>query len=263
MRRVFGFDHAIVRTPARSVTGGLRGGGGPDPTYDGVKAEHAAYVRALLAAGVQVEILPPLEEFPDSVFVEDPALVFPEAAILLRPGAPSRAGEVEEMRPVLERRFERVLEMDEDGFADGGDVLVTPREVLIGLSGRTDRAGAEALARKLGEIGYRARIVSTPAGVLHLKTACSLVDDATAIATPALAGSGLLGDLETIVTPEGEQAAANALRINEVLLLGAAFPRTRELVEARGVEVVPVDVQEIGRIDAGLSCMSLRWAATA
>jgi dimethylargininase len=258
MRRVFDFDHAIVRSPGRSVSGGLRADGGPDPDHEGVRAEHTAYVRALLAAGVQVEILPPLEAFPDSVFVEDPALVFPEAAILLRPGAPSRVGEVEEMVPVLERRFPRLLQLKE-GFADGGDVLVTPDEVLIGLSGRTDRAGAEALAGLLHELGRRARIVQPPQGVLHLKTACSLVDETTAIATPALAAAGVLGDLDLLLTPEGEEAAANALRVNEVLLLGSTFPETRRRIEARGVQVVPLDVDEIGRIDAGLSCMSLRW----
>lgn len=260
MRRVFDFDHAIVRTPARSVTFGLRAGSGPDPDYEGVRAEHTAYVRALLAAGLQVEILPPLEAFPDSVFVEDPALVFPEAAILLRPGAPSRAGEAAELRQVLERRFPRVLDLTE-GFADGGDILVTPGEVLIGLSSRTDRAGAEALAHLLDGLGRGSRVVQPPEGVLHLKTACSLVDETTAIATPLLAASGVLEGLELIVTPPGEEAAANALRINEVVLLGAAFTATRALIEARGVQVVALEVDEIGRIDAGLSCMSLRWAA--
>lgn len=258
MRRVFDFDHAIVRSPARSVTGGLRAGSGADPDYEGVRAEHTAYVRALLAAGVQVEILPPLEAFPDSVFVEDPALVFPEAAILLRPGASSRAGEAEELRPVLERRFSRVLELGE-GYADGGDILVTPDEVLIGLSSRTDRAGAEALARLLDGLGRGSRIVQPPQGVLHLKTACSLVDETAAVATPLLAASGVLEGLDLIVTPQGEEAAANALRINDVALLGAAFAETRRRVEAMGVQVVPLEVEEIGRIDAGLSCMSLRW----
>jgi dimethylargininase len=260
MRRVFDFDQAIVRTPSRSVTGGLRGGSGPDPDYDGVCAEHAAYVRALLAAGLQVEVLPALEAFPDSVFVEDPALVFPEAAILLRPGAPSRAGEAEALRPVLERRFARVLQLPA-GFADGGDVLVTPGEVLIGLSGRTDRPGAEALAALIEGLGRRARIVEPPPGVLHLKTACSLVDETTALATPQLAAAGLLGDLELIVTPRGEEAGANALRVNEVVLLGAAYPETRRRIEARGIEVAPLHVDEIACLDAGLSCMSLRWAS--
>src|SRR3546814_6109029 len=90
-----------------------------------------------------VEILPPLETFPDSIFVEDPALVFAEGAILLNPGAPSRAGEVAEIAGELEARFERVLELP-GGFVDGGDILTTPGEVLIGLSARTDREGAEA-----------------------------------------------------------------------------------------------------------------------
>jgi dimethylargininase len=258
MARVFDFDQALVRTPARSVTGGLRAGSGPDPEYDGVRAEHAAYVRALLAAGLQVEVLPPLDAFPDSVFVEDPALVFPEAAILLRPGAASRAGEAAALRPALERRFPVVLELSE-GFADGGDVLVTPQEVLIGLSSRTDRQGAEALATLLDGLGRSARIVEPPPGVLHLKTACSLVDETTALAAPALAAADLLGDLELIVTPPGEEAAANALRLNEVVLLGAAFPATRRLIEGRGIGVVPLHVDEIACIDAGLSCMSLRW----
>lgn len=258
MARVFDFDQAIVRAPARSVTGGLRAGSGPDPDYESVRAEHTAYVRALLAAGLQVEILPQLEAFPDSVFVEDPALVFAEAAVLLRPGAPSRAGEAEELRPILERRFPKVLELPE-GFADGGDILVTPGEVVIGLSSRTDRAGAEALAHLLDGLGRGSRIVQPPEGVLHLKTACSLIDETTAVATPLLAASGVLEGLELILTPEGEEAAANALRLNEVVLLGAAFAETRRRIEAKGVEVVPLEVHEIGRIDAGLSCMSLRW----
>lgn len=257
--RVFDFDRALVRRPGRSVSGGLREGDHADPSYEGVAAEHQAYVAALGAAGVAVEVLPALEAFPDSVFVEDPALVFPEAAIVLRPGAPSRLGEAEAIRAELQSRFERVFDLDGAGHADGGDVLVTPNEVLIGLSSRTDRAGAEALAARLGEIGRPARVVQPPAGVLHLKTGCSLLDEETVIVNPAMARSGILAGFRQVVTADGEEAAANALRINEVLLLGAAFVRTRALVEALGIEVVPLAVAEIGRIDAGLSCMSLRW----
>lgn len=257
--RVFDFDRAIVRRPGRSVVDGLRQGDHASPTFEGVAAEHAAYVAALRAAGVEVEVLPELEAFPDSIFIEDPALVFAGAAIVLRPGAPSRLGEAEAIGEVLRRRFERVLELDGDGYADGGDVLVTPGEVLIGLSSRTDRVGAEGLARRLDELGLRSRIVQPPPGVLHLKTGCSLLDETTAIATPAMAASGILDGLRLVVTPAGEEAAANALRVNDSLLIGAAFARTRGLVETPGVEVVPLDVAQIGRIDAGLSCMSLRW----
>lgn len=261
--RVFDFDRAIVRRPGRSVVDGLRAGDHGSPTLDGVAAEHTAYVAALRAAGVEVEVLDALEAFPDSIFVEDPALVFPGAAILLRPGAPSRLGETDAIRAVLEKHFGRVLELDGAGHADGGDVMVTPGEVLIGLSSRTDRAGAEALAARLGQLGLRARIVQPPPGVLHLKTGCSLLDETTVVATPAMAASGLLDGFRQVVTPEGEEAAANALRVNEFVLLGAAFPQTRRLVEALGLEVVSLPVAEVGKIDAGLSCMSLRWKSAA
>lgn len=257
-RRVFDFAHALVRTPAASVVHGLRAGGQPDPDHGAVLAEHAAYVAALGAAGVSVEILPPLEAYPDSVFVEDPAFVLPEGAILLRPGTQSRLGESAELAEALERRFARVLPLDR-GHADGGDILILPDEILIGLSARTDIEGAERFAELAAELGRTVRIVAPPAGTLHLKTASSLIDERAVIATPALANAGLFGAMEVIVTPEGEEAAANLLRVNDVVLVGAAYPATATLVEARGLRVARLPVVEIAKIDAGLSCMSLRW----
>ncbi|MGZ8361595.1 MAG: dimethylarginine dimethylaminohydrolase, partial [Allosphingosinicella sp.] len=167
---VFDFDSAIVRTPAASVVHGLRMGDHDGPTHDGVLAEFHAYVAALARAGLAVEMLPALEAYPDSAFVEDPAFVLPEGAIVLRPGAATRIGESAELAPVLHRRFARVLVQDE-GFADGGDILILPGEILIGLSGRTDRAGAERFVALAADLGRSARIVAAPPGVLHLKTA--------------------------------------------------------------------------------------------
>ena len=258
---VFDFDRALVRTPGRSVVGGLRAEDRGNPTYQGVLAEHAAYVAALKAAGVAVEVLAPLEEFPDSVFVEDPALVFPEAAILLQPGADSRRGEAQALKADLQLRFAQVIAFPDEGFADGGDILVTPGEVLIGLSARTDRTGAEALASVLGSLGRAARVVETPPGVLHFKTACSLLDEETMLVAQPLAGKGVFPALGELVTPEGEEAAANALRVNGKVLVGQDFPRTAGILSARGYDVVPLPTAQIGRIDAGLSCMSLRWKA--
>lgn len=256
--KVFEYDSAIARAPGRSVVSGLRADGGGDPDADGVLAEHAAYVAALEEAGVRVEVLPPLEKFPDSVFVEDPALVFPGAAILLRPGAASRMGETAEIEPALRRRFGSVLALTE-GFADGGDVLVTPQGIFIGLSARTDETGARGLARLLEGLGYAARIAPTPEGVLHFKTASALLDEETIVATSALADAGLFDGFRVLTVPEGEERAANLLRINDRVLLGADYPRTRELLDKAGHRVVPLPVSEIRRIDAGLSCMSLRW----
>ena len=258
-RPVFAFDNAIVRRPARSVVGGLRAVDIGAPRYETVLAEHEAYVVALGAAGVAVEVLPALEAFPDSIFVEDPALVFPEGAILLRPGAASRFGETAEIAPVLRRRFARVLELPEPGFADGGDVLVTPDTVMIGLSDRTDRLGAQALIALLADLGRKGVIVSTPPGVLHFKSDCSLLDEETVLSTRRLSDSGVFAGLKVINTPDGEEGAANALRINTRVFLGAAFPRTADLLSKAGYEVVPLATAEIAKVDAGLSCMSLRW----
>lgn len=252
------FAHALVRAPGPSVVAGLRAVDRGAPAFAGVVAEHTAYVRALEAAGVGVEVLPALDAFPDALFVEDTALVFPEGAILLRPGAPSRAGEVAHMAPVLRRRFDRVLELAQ-GHADGGDILNTPDAVMIGRSARTDAAGATALVRLLAEIGRRGVVVDTPPGILHFKTDCALVDEDTVLATARLAASGVFAGMRVLVVPEGEEAAANALRVNDRVFVGEGHPRTADLLTGAGLRVVKLPVQQIGLIDAGLSCMSLRW----
>ncbi|WP_284734427.1 dimethylarginine dimethylaminohydrolase family protein [Sphingosinicella terrae] len=256
---MFDFDSAIVRTPGRSVADGLSAAGSkPDP--DRLLAEHRAYVAALECAGVTLETLPPLEEFPDSIFVEDPAFVLPEGAILLRSCAPTRAGEPAALEPVLRRRFDRLLELDR-GFADGGDILILPHEILIGLSARTDREGAERFVALIGELGRKARIVAPPEGVLHLKSGCALVDEEVVVAMPALARADLFRGLRVIAVAEGENEAANLVRINKKVLMGADFPRTAERIAELGHDVVLLPVTEIRKIDAGLSCMSLRWQA--
>jgi dimethylargininase len=255
---IWDFTSAIVRRPADSAVNGLSAGDGPVPSIAGLRAEHEAYVAALKEMGLAVEILDPLEEHPDSMFVEDPALVFPEGAIVLRPGAPSRSDEGLLLEPVLRRRFETLLILDE-GSADGGDVLVTPERVYVGRSNRTDQAGARALSRLLAKLGREALIVATPPGTLHLKSDSALIDDETILATPALAASGTFQGFAVLITPEGEESGANLVRIGDSVLVGAAFPRTIDLIAARGLTPIPLDTNEIARIDAGLSCMSLRY----
>lgn len=258
---VFDFDQAIVRTPAARVVDGLRAGTHAGPSYEGVLAEFRAYVVALEQGGLTVEELPPLDAFPDSVFVEDPAFVLPEGAIVLRPGTPTRIGEADAIAPALRRRFDQVLTLDV-GFADGGDILILPDEILIGLSGRTDREGAEFFVALARELGRSARIVEALPGVLHLKTACALLDEETVVATAPLAASAIFDGLEVLTTPHGEEKAANLLRLNDTVLIGADYPRTADLLSGRGYEPVTLNVSEIRKIDAGLSCLSLRWRAT-
>jgi dimethylargininase len=257
--RVFDFNRALVRAPSPSVVEGLRAVDLGPPKLEGVILEHDAYIRALEDAGVSVEVLGPLDEYPDSVFVEDTALVFAGAAILLQPGAPTRRGEVREILPALERNFARVLHLDE-GFVDGGDVLATAGRIFIGRSARTTPGGARALVALLAEIGLQGTPVTTPSGVLHLKSECSLLDEETLLATARLAAE--FEGFRIVTVPHGEEAAANAVRVNDRVLIGDAYPRTAELLVKSGYEIAPLPTREIAKIDAGLSCMSLRWRAT-
>jgi len=263
MLPVYRFNRALVRSPAASVVNGLRAVDRGAPTREGVQAELDGYVRALREAGVTVETLEALEGFPDSVFVEDPALVFTDGAIVLRPGAATRLGEAAALAPALRHRFDRVLELTE-GFVEGGDVLTTPRSVMIGLSARTNEAGALALKARLEPLGRRAAIVRTPSDVLHFKTDCSLLDEETILSTERLASSGVFEGYRVILAPAGEEAAANALRVNDRVFVGADFPRTADMLASAGYDVLPLPSGQIGLLDAGFSCLSLRWhAATA
>jgi dimethylargininase len=255
---VYDFNNALVRTPSRSVVQGLRAVDVGAPSHEGVLAEHAAYVAALEVAGVAVEVLPASEDFPDSIFVEDAALVFTAGAILLRPGAASRAGEAMEIAPVLARRFERVVTL-ENGTAEGGDVLTTSRGVFIGCSARTNAEGAQELVTLLNGLGLKGLPVETPRGVLHFKSDSSLLDDETILCTARLAASGVFDGFRVVLTPEGEEGAANALRVNDRVLLSAGHPRTADMLDTLGFRMVTLATREIAKIDAGLSCMSLRW----
>jgi dimethylargininase len=257
---IFAFDNALVRQPARSVTHGLTTQPGPRPQFESIATEHAQYVSALKDCGLSVEILPPLDSYPDSIFVEDPALVFSTGAIVLRPGAPARFGEANEIEPVLQRRFPQVLRM-QDGFADGGDLLLTPTGMLIGLSSRTNQTGATELAGLLQQLGMSSRVVETPAGTLHLKSDCSLIAEDVVLCTAGLAASGIFEGYRELVVPENERRAANALRLNDSILIGDEFPQTVEMLWREGYTVKTLRVNGIGKLDAGLSCMSLRWKA--
>lgn len=254
----FDFNRALVRAAPTSVVNGLRAVDRGAPSLAGIRAEQAAYVAALERAGARVETLPPLEDFPDSIFVEDAALVFPGAAIVLRPGAVSRRGEAAAIAPALADRFERVLTLRE-GAVDGGDVLVTPRSVFIGVSARTSSEGAAALCRLLADLGLKGGPVATPAGVLHFKSDCSLLDEETILSTPQLAASGVFEGFRVMHTAPGEERAANAIRFGDCVLISEAFPVTAARLESRGYRLIPLPTREIAKLDAGLSCMSLRW----
>ncbi len=255
--RSYRFTHAVSRKPGQSIANGISSTG-IKPDINRFAEQHAIYVETLRRAGLEVHLLDALEAFPDSVFVEDPALCPAGTAIVLRPGAESRFGEADALAPDLERIFGTITRL-ERGRVDGGDILLTDTEALIGLSERTDREGYEALSPLLEDLGYKPRIVETPEGVLHFKSDCSLLDSETIFATPLLNASGCFPGYRVIETPEGEEAAANLIRVNDVVIMRTGFPRTREALDASGFETVAVDAGEVAKLDGGLSCMSLRF----
>lgn len=260
--RSYRFSHALCRRPGKSVSNGLRAADRGDPDPAAFEAEHKEYVAALEKAGIRTTVLEPQEAFPDSVFIEDAALCVGAAAIALRPGAPTRAGEPEALRPDLTRLFGTVLDLPADGRVDGGDVLLTDTEALVGLSERTDQAGLEALAAVLSDFALSTRAVHTPPGVLHFKSDCGLLDSETIFATARLAAGGCFSGYRVLQTPAGEEAAANLIRVNDVVFLSAGHPKTAELLDRHGYRAVVLPTSEAAKVDGGLSCMSLRYART-
>lgn len=252
------FTHAIARTPSASVTDGLRAEDTGTPDAALFHAHHAAYLAALEATGATVTVLPALEAYPDSVFVEDAALCLPEGAILMRPGAPSRMGEVAEMAPTLRDLYGDVREITE-GHIEGGDILVTDREILVGLSARTDEQGVASLRALVSDWGHTVTQLQTPPGVLHFKTDCGLLDAETVLSTRRLSASGCFANYRVIDVAEGEEACANCVRFNNVILFPAGFPKTATTLREAGYALAEIPNTEAAKIDGGMSCLSLRF----
>ena len=254
------FTEAVVRRPASCVTDGLRSVDRGAPDFTRFEAEHDGYVTALREAGLAVGILPPLQEFPDAVFIEDAALCLPEVSVILRPGAPTRTGEAEATAEALLETGHRVDRLDPGGFVDGGDILVTDRAILVGLSARTDEAGFRALARVLEGWGYAVQAAYTPDAVLHLKSDCCVLDSETILATSRLARAECFESFRVLTVPHGEEAAANSIRVNDTVLVPDGYPATAALLAAAGYAVETVAASQAALLDGGLSCMSLRFS---
>lgn len=253
------FEQAILRKPGSSAVRALRAVDRGAPDIELFLSEHEAYAGALRRAGLKTTVLDALEEFPDSVFLEDAALCLAQGTVLLNPGADSRCGETKPLAAELGDLGHDVHRLQPPGRIDGGDILVTGSEILVGLSARTDKAGFDALDSLLADWGYRLRAVHTPEGVLHFKSDCSLLDGETILATDRLGSSGCLAGYRLLTVPAGEEAAANSIRVNERVLVAEGFAETVEMLQRENYEVEAVPVSQAALLDAGLSCMSLRF----
>jgi dimethylargininase len=220
--------------------------------------QHRDYTQSLQALGCSLEWLPPLPQYPDSVFVEDTAVVLAEVAVVTRPGAASRRGETATVAQALGRRI-RVSAIAEPGCLDGGDVLHIGRTLHVGASGRTNEAGIDQLARLLRPQGYRVEKVRL-AGCLHLKSACTFIPPDVLLVNPDWIDPSTFGPLRVISVDEREPQAANTLTIGGTTLVSAAYPHTRRRLETAGVRTRAVDVSELHKAEGALTCMSLLLA---
>ena len=215
-------------------------------------AQHKAYEQALADAGFEIVRLPDLAEDPDAVFVEDTALILGEHAVITRPGAPSRSGETGSTAEGLAGHFEvhRIM----TGHVDGGDVLQIGKRLYAGASTRTDQAGIEALTALVRPLGYQVIAAKTGA-CLHLKTGATLAGDEVLLFDPGAIDPAQFDGVEPFAVDE--PAAANCVRAGDRLILPAGNPRTAERLRTRGFVVVEIDVSELQKAEAGVTCMSL------
>jgi dimethylargininase len=217
--------------------------------------QHSAYCDALRACGARVLTLPRVDELPDSVFVEDTAIVLDEIAVLTRPGVESRRGEVALIESEV-ARLRPVVKVEAPATLEGGDVMRVGRKLYVGLSPRTNAEGAEALRRFAAPHGYEVVTVELR-GCLHLKTGCSALDDATVLVNPEWVDARAFEGHEVVAVDPAEPWAANLLRVGDSVCVSTAFPRTAELLRTRGYDVREVEVSEFAKAEGGMTCMSL------
>lgn len=218
-------------------------------------SQHAAYERALAGCGCTVQHLEATPELADGVFVEDTAVVLEEVAVLTRPGAASRQPEVSSTARAL-RALRPVRTIEAPGTLDGGDVLRVDRTVYVGSTGRTNPAGIAQLDAHLTPLGYRVRAVPVT-GCLHLKTAVTQVGPGTLLFNPQFVDRGLFEGMELIAVDPLEPFAGNALLVGDTVIYPAAFSRTAARLETHGIRLSLVDVSELAKAEAGVTCCSL------
>ena len=253
----YSFKNAIIRQPNKSIQNGLSSQN-LHPQYEIIAEEHSNYIKAIEEAGLQIKLLESLEEYPDSIFVEDPALTYKSNVIILNPFDPSRNGEKNIIENEIKDLFDNILFV-EDGFVEGGDILNINNHFIIGLSNRTNQLGAENLSKILQSLGATFEICKTPDDILHFKSECSVIDDDTILVSNKMAQLNYLrSNYQLIELPLGEEGAANSLRINDKLLLPDGFDKAEEMLSKK-YNIIKVKVDEIAKVDAGLSCMSLRY----
>jgi len=253
------FKNAIVRTPGRSIVKGLSDSKNLGlPNYERALIQHQSYIDALTKCGLDVLVLEPCEDYPDSTFVEDVAIITPNCAIITRPGALSRRGEVRQIESVLQQKFNNIEQILAPGTIEGGDIMKVGKHYYIGLSERTNFEGAKQIIQILNKYGMSGSTISLNK-VLHLKTGLSYLEENNLVVHGEFIDESSLEQYNQIKIPENESYAANCIWINESVIIPLGYPTTKQRIKNAGYATVETDVSEFQKLDGGLSCLSLRY----
>jgi dimethylargininase len=255
------FEHAIARLPAQSFSDGLTTCGEGAPSIEKALDQHGRYCDALRACGLTVDILPAALAYPDSTFVEDTAILTARVAIIMRPGAASRRGEIDLIKNAVLAFRNEVMQIVAPGSMDGGDVCQADEHFFIGLSARTNPEGARQLSAILHAHGYTSSTVDIrgQSRLLHLKSGIAYLGHQRMVIAPELCALSAFQTYELIEVPFAELYAANCIHINDHVLIPAGYPKTAEALESLGYASLALDVSEFRKMDGGLSCLSLRF----
>ena len=251
------FNKALVRRTSYNIIKAISSKN-LHTSYEEINLEHNQYISALKNSDLNVTILDPLNDFPDSIFVEDPGLTYKNNYISLRPAENSRFGESKIMAKDVNELFDNIYFVN-NGYIEGGDILRINDHFIVGISSRTNTAGAENLSNILNDLGATAEISITPKNILHLKSECSLIDEETILMSQNMMEKNIFNKkYKFLVIPEGEEIASNTIRINNNLLIPSNCPKTEKML-SKNYNLISLKVDEVFKLDAGLSCMSLRW----
>lgn len=253
--------NAIVRTPAPNLDEGLTTVNLGAPNYDLALKQHDQYCAALQYCGLELTRLDAAKTFPDSTFVEDTAVLTKQCAILTRPGAQSRLGEVNEISQTLGRWFGSVKRIQAPGTLDGGDVCEAGNHYFVGISERTNESGALQLRDLLASFGHSCSFIDIRGmkGLLHLKSGLASAGDGRLVVIDALAHFPQFAEYELIAVPTGEEYAANCVLVNDYLLVAKGYPKFTATLTGLGYQTIELEMSEFQKIDGGLSCLSLRF----
>ena len=252
------FTKAIVRPPGKSMGNGISTAGLGLPDYELALQQHAAYIAALKECGLDVTVLPADEAYPDSTFVEDVALLTPACAIITNPGADTRRGEIAAIKPVLQDFYTNVEEIREPGRVEAGDIMMVGSHFYIGLSARTNQAGAEQMIGVLQKYGLSGSVV-TLEEVLHLKTGVAYLEKNNLLACGEFLTKPEFQQFNLLEIDPSESYAANCIWVNGTVIMPKGYPNAHKTITEAGYPIIEVDVSEFRKLDGGLSCLSLRF----